>query len=126
MIPTYKTPVLVTGTMTPSGTQNVNVTSPNPLPVSGTFAPEKSFNASTAAVTVTTASTVLLGTNAARKGVIIQTVNPIFVLLDGNATTVLYTYEMPKKAVVEIENYCGPITACTASGSTTVLVTQKL
>ena len=128
MITNYKTPVLVDGTVTtiPSGVQDVNVTSPDPLPVSGTITPEKSFNASTIAITVTTATTALLGTNANRKGLIIQTVNPIFVLLDGNATTSLYSYEMPKKAVVEIENYCGPITACTPSGNTTVLVTEKI
>jgi hypothetical protein len=135
MIPTYVTPVLVTGTVTTipgSGTQNVNIVSPavldvnlvtpNPVPVTL----DKAFTASTTAVTVTTASTVLFTTNAARKGIIIQTVQPIFVLLDGSATTSLYSYEVPKKGVVEIENYCGSVTACTASGSTTVLVTEKL
>jgi hypothetical protein len=128
MITNYKTPVLVDGTVTtiPSGTQDVNVLSPDPLPVSGTFAPEKALTATTVPIVVTAATTVLLGTNANRRGLIIQTNNPIFVLLDGNATTTLYSYEMPKKAVVEIENYCGPITACTPSGSTTVLVTEKL
>lgn len=29
-----KTPILVTGTFTPGGTQDVNIVSPNPLPVS--------------------------------------------------------------------------------------------
>lgn len=29
-----KTPILVTGSFTPSGTQNVSIVSPNPLPVS--------------------------------------------------------------------------------------------
>lgn len=109
MITNYKTPVLVDGTVTtiPSGTQDVNVLSPDPLPVS----PEKAFTATTVPIVVTAATTVLLGTNANRRGLIIQTNNPIFVLLDGNATTTLYSYEMPKKVVVEIENYCGPITA---------------
>lgn len=106
MITNYKTPVLVDGTVTtiPSGTQDVNVLSPDPLPVTGTFAPEKAFTATTVPIVVTAATTVLLGTNVNRRGLIIQTNNPIFVLLDGNATTTLYSYEMPKKAVVEIEN----------------------
>lgn len=33
MLPQFKTPILVTGTFTPSGTQDVNIVGPNPLPV---------------------------------------------------------------------------------------------
>jgi hypothetical protein len=128
MITNYKTPVLVDGTVTtiPSGVQDVNVTSPDPLPVSGTIAPEKSFNATTTPITVTTVSISLLGTNANRKGLVIQTNGPIFVRLDGTASTSVYSYELTTKAVLEIENYCGPVTAIKNTGSTTVLVTEKI
>jgi len=128
MITNYKTPVLVTGTLTtvPSGTQDVNVVSPDPLPVTGTFTPLQSFNATTTPITVTTVSTSLLGTNASRKGLVIQTNGPIFVRLDGIASTSIYSYELSNKAVLEIENYCGPVTAVKNTGSTVVLVTEKI
>jgi len=128
MIPTYVTPVLVTGTVTsiPSGTYDVNIVSPDPLPVTGTFSQEKSFTATTVAKTVTTVSTSLVLTNAFRKGLVIQATDPIFVRLDGAVSLALYSYELPKKATLEIENYCGPVTAIKATGSTTVYVTEKI
>lgn len=126
MIPTYLTPVLVTGTVTtiPSGTQDVNVVSPDPLPVIGTISPSPAFNASTTSVTVTLVATSLIGTNAARKGLLIQTNDPIFIRLDGVASLAVYSIEMPKKSLYEIENYCGPVSAIKASSSTVVLVTE--
>jgi len=126
MIPTYLTPVLVTGTVTtiPSGTQNVNITSPNPLPVTGTITPAPAFNATATPITVTSVSTSLVSVNATRKGLLIQTNDPIFIRLDGTVSLVTYSVEMPKKALFEIENYCGPVTAIKATGSTVVLVTE--
>lgn len=127
MIPSYVTPVLVTGTFSPipGSIFDVNVISPDPLPVIGTFTFVPSITATTVSILVTTSVTVLLGTNLLRKGLVIQTVDPIFVRLDGSASTSLYSYEVPKKGVLEIENYCGPVTAIKASGSTAVLVTEK-
>ena len=126
MIPTYLTPVLVTGTVTtvPSGTQDVNIVSSITIPVSGTFTSAPAFNATTTSVTVTTAAISLIGTNALRKGLLIQTNDPIFIRLDGVASLAVYSIEMPKKSLYEIENYCGPVSAIKASSSTVVLVTE--
>lgn len=126
MIPTYITPLPVTGSITviPSGTQNVNVISPNPLPIVGTITPAPAFNATTIAVTVTTVASTLVSTNASRKKLLIQTNEPIFIRLDGVASVTVYSVEMPKKSLYEIESYCGPVTAIKATGSTSVVVTE--
>jgi hypothetical protein len=127
MIPTYVTPVLVTGTVTsvPSGTQNVNVTGPNPLPVTGTIAPAPAFNATTTPITVTPVAISIAGINAVRKNLLIQTNDPILIRLDGVVTLGTYSVEMPKKALYEIANYCGPVTAIkVTAGSTIVTITE--
>lgn len=69
MIPTYLTPVLVTGTVTtiPSGTQDVNIVSPDPLPI---------INASVAISTITrvnsaVTSHLLVAANLSRKGLLL-------------------------------------------------------
>lgn len=84
-----------------------------------------SFFATTVAITVTTSSTSLLPTNASRKGFVVQATNPILVRLNGSVSPALYTYDLAKRATLEVENYCGTVTACTATGSTTVYVTEK-
>jgi hypothetical protein len=127
MIPTYLTPLPVTGSITiiPSGTQDVNVVSPNPLPVIGTISPAPAFNATTTPITVTTVAIPLVGTNASRKNLLIQTNDPIFIRLDGTVSLVTYSVEMPKKSLYEIANYCGPVTAIKATaGSTAVIITE--
>lgn len=91
-----------------------------PLPITST-------TATVLAETVTTTPTLLLGTNLNRKGLAIQNTNQItFIKLDSTVSTALYSYELPKKGILEIENYCGPVTAVTASGSTIVMVTEKV
>lgn len=88
---------------------------------------EKSFSANVTAITVTTSPTVLLGTNASRKGFAVQNQDSVtFIKLDSTVTLGLYSYELPRKGILEIENYCGPVTAITSSGSTTVMVTEKV
>ena len=95
--------------------------------VTGSFTPATSSTATTIAETVTTASTVLLGTNANRKGFAIQNTNQIvFIKLDSTVALNLYSYELPKKGILEIENYSGPVSAITASGTVIVMVTEKV
>ena len=127
MIPQFITPLPVTGTLTiiPSGTQNVNIVSPNPLPVTGTIAPAPAFNATTTPITVSNTAISIAGINAARKNLLIQTNDPILIRIDGTVTLATYSVEMPKKALFELINYCGPVTAIkTTAGSTVVIITE--
>lgn len=90
-----------------------------------TFA--QSFTATTTAISVGTSPTVLLSTNANRKGFAVQNTDKVvFIKLDSTVSTGLYSYELPKKGILEIENYCGPVTAVTASGTVNVMVTEKV
>lgn len=101
----------------------------SPWPVTGTFTfvPTPSTTAIVTAVTVTTSPTVLLVSSLLRKGFAVQnTTDIIFVKLDSTAATNLYSYELPKKGILEIENYCGPVTAVSPSGSIVVFVTEKV
>jgi hypothetical protein len=120
-----------------SGSLNVNITGggsgggvvdqglPGLLPWSVVFA--QSFTATTTAISVGTSPTVLLITNANRKGFAVQNTDKVvFIKLDSTITTGLYSYELPKKGILEIENYCGPVTAITASGTVNVMVTEKV
>jgi hypothetical protein len=88
---------------------------------------DQSFMATVVAEAIGTSPVLLLGTNVARKGFAIQATNQtVFVKLDTTVTTGLYSYELPKKGILEVENYCGPVAAVAASGSTTVMVTEKV
>lgn len=98
-----------------------------PWPVTGSLTIDKSLSAITTAVTVTTSPTALLGMNLNRVGLAIQnTTNIVFIKLDSTVTTGLYSYELPKKGILEIEGYCGPVTAVSPLGSVVVMVTEKL
>ena len=93
----------------------------------GTVNIEKSTTATVVAETVDTTPILLLGTNLNRQGFAVQATNSIvYVKLDVTCSTALYSYELPKKGILEIENYCGPVAAVTASGSTVVMVTEKV
>src|SRR5665213_736680 len=95
--------------------------------VTGTFSFAPSTVATTVADVVGTSSVLLLGTNLNRKGFAIQNTNQIvFIKLDSTAALDLYSYELPKKGILEIENYCGPVSAITSSGTVTVMVTEKV
>lgn len=84
-----------------------------------------STTATTTAVTVTTTPTLLLAPNMSRKGFIVQcTTGVVFVKFDTTVSTSLYGYELPRKAILEKDNYNGAVAAVTASGSTTVYVTE--
>lgn len=86
-----------------------------------------SLTATVTAVSVGTSSTSLLSTNTNRKGFAIQnTTDTVFIKLGTSATTALYSYELPKKGILEVENYRGPVTAVSGTGSIIVMVTDKV
>lgn len=95
------------------------------IPTGITIVPSKSAHAATTAVLVSQASVVLLPANSARNGLIVQTMDPVLVRLDGSASSALYSYAVPRNSVLELENYSGSVEACTLSGTTTVFVTEK-
>lgn len=67
-----KTPIRVTGTFTPSGTQDVNVVSPNPLPVTGTLVITEGVVSVSVVTRVASAVTsqLLVAANPLRKGLL--------------------------------------------------------
>jgi hypothetical protein len=90
-----------------------------------TFSP--STTATTVAEAIGTSPVLVLGTNLSRKGFAIQNTNQVtYVKLDSTVSTALYSYELPKKGILEVENYCGPVAVVTASGSTIIMVTEKV
>ena len=91
------------------------------------FLAEHSTYATVTADPIGTTSVLLLGSNPDRKGFAVQATNQIvFVKLDSVSSTALYSYELPRKGILEVENYCGPVAAVTASGSTIAMVTEKV
>lgn len=96
-----------------------------PWVVSGSVTIPLATTATTTAVTVTTSPTPLLAANMSRKGFVVQTTASIvFVKFDTTVSTSLYGYELPRKAILEKDNYNGAVTAVVASGTTTVYVTE--
>lgn len=89
---------------------------------------QKATNAIVTAVSVTTSSTTLLNSNLARKSFIIQNSGsvPVFITLDSASSTALYSVYLPSRGTYEDGGYSGAITAVTASGSITVMVTEKV
>lgn len=99
------------------------------VPVSGlvTTKPVPSTTATVTLITVTTTPTVLLPLNSTRKGFILQNQDQVtFIKFDTTSSVSLYTYELPRKGILEKDSYVGPVTAVTASGSTSVLVTELI
>ena len=105
------TPIRVIGTLAPSGVQDVQIIGSNSAVIT--------------VVPLTTASTLLLLENPLRKGWIIQADVPIFLSLTDTASSSVYSYDLPRKAVVEIDWYSGPVAACTVSGTGSARVTEK-
>lgn len=96
-----------------------------PWIVSGSVTIPLATTATTTAVVVTTSPTVILAANLSRKGFIVQnTTGVVFVKFDSTVSTALYGYELPRKAILEKDNYSGDVAAVTASGSVTVYVTE--
>lgn len=89
---------------------------------------QKALTATITAIVVTTTPTLLLGSSLSRQSFIIQntSTSPIFITLDSTSSTTLYSVYLPSRGIYEDGGYCGPITAVTASGSITVMVTEKL
>jgi|ERR1019366_2483169 hypothetical protein len=127
-------PVTVTGTVSLASGPTIDIgvvdqgaPGVQPWPVSGSFVFAPSTTATTTAEAISTSPVLLLGTNLNRKGFAVQaTDSVIYVKLDSTVSIALYSYELPRKGILEIENYCGPVAAVTASGSTIAMVTEKV
>ena len=88
---------------------------------------QTSRTAFTTAVVVGTTPVVLLATHVERTGFAIQNTDQVvYIKLDSTCSTDLYSYELPKKGILEVEGYLGPVSAVTASGTVTIMVTQKV
>lgn len=83
---TYKTPLPVTGTFTPSGTQDVNVVSPNPLPVSESNV-DKNFG--TWSYYSGTAGTVVVGAGLRVLGIAAHSSAGGFLTINGGSAVVI-------------------------------------
>lgn len=126
--------VTITSPPTP-GTQDVSIVSSielevkndvgNPLSIEGTVSIEPATTATVTMVTVSTSPTLLLGANALRKGFAVQNQQQVvFVKFDVTASTSLYSYELPRRGILEKDNYTGPVTAVVSTGTVDVMVTE--
>lgn len=128
MIPTYLTPVLVTGTVTtiPSGTQNVYITGPSPLPVTGI--------ADTAAIAVvtrvasSTSNHMLVAANPLRKGLLFYNDSTAYqyVKLGTVASGLDFTVRLVPQVFYEVAQpiYLGQIDAISSSSNGAVQITE--
>ncbi len=98
------------------GSLNVNVTN--------STGSEKSTDAVGTEEEVFQVKTALLALNTSRKGVIINTDSvPVDIWL-GN--TSVPTYRLTPRSILEVDNFIGPVFGSVDSGSSTILVTEKI
>lgn len=126
----FKSPLLVTGTFTPSGTQDVNVVSPNPLPVSGTLTitPTQVLTSVVSRVASSISSQTLVSVNADRKGLIFyndSTINQ-YIKFGITATTVDFTVILTSHMIYEVQTpvYDGRIDFISSSATGAIQVTE--
>jgi hypothetical protein len=109
-----------------SGIWNVNLAAEPTIDI-GEVSIVPSTTATVVAETISTSPVLLLGTNLTRKGLAVQATDSVlYIKLDSTVSTALYSYRLPREGILEIENYCGPIAAVTASGSTIAMMTEKV
>ncbi len=98
------------------GSLNVNVTN--------SAGSEKATDAIGTEEEVFQVKTALLAPNVARKGFVIDTnIIPVYIWL-GN--TGVPTYRLTPRSILEVENFVGPVFGSVDSGSTIILVTEKI
>jgi len=87
-----------------------------------------SIDANVTSVVVGTSSTLLLGSNLNRRGIIIQCKDsPLYVILGSTAaSTVVYSYYVLKLNTLEINDFFGAVSAVVPSSSASVQVTEKI
>lgn len=118
-----KTPIRVTGTFTPSGTQDVNIISPIPLEVI-----VKSTTSTVTRVASSTTNIVLVAANASREGLLLYN--------DGNATQTIkfgttatatdFSIRLTPRMTYEMGNpiYVGQIDVISSSTNGAIQVTE--
>lgn len=121
-----KTPIRVTGTFTPSGTQDVNIVSPIPVPVDLTIDVATTSTVTRVASSVT--SIVLVAANANRKGLMLYNDGSAtqYVKFGTTATTTDFTVVLTRKAFYEMSFplYVGRIDVISSSTDGAIQVTE--
>ena len=98
------------------GSLNVNVTN--------STGSEKATDAIGTEEEVFQVKTALLAPNLSRKGFVIDTdIIPVYIWL-GN--TAVPTYRLTPRSILEVENFVGPVFGSVDSGSSVILVTEKI
>jgi len=111
-------------------TDGVNVigTPAHPVNVTGSFTDNPATDANVTSVTVTTSSTVLIGPNPLRKGLVFQSKDsPVYYILGSTpATTSVYSYYVLKLNALEVNDFFGTVSAVVATGTASIQVTEKI
>lgn len=125
-----KTPIRVTGTFTPSGVQDVNVVSPNPLPVSGTLVIVEG-TVTTSVVTRVPSSTsnqVLVAANPLRQGLYFYNYGTAeqFIKFGTTASTLDFSVRLTGNSFYEVSQpiYVGQIDVISSSTNGAIQVTE--
>lgn len=128
--PIYKTPILVTGSLTPTGTQNVNVISPNPLPVTGTLVITEGVVATSVVTRVLSSITsqTLVTMNTARQGLLLYNDSTAtqYVKFGPTATNTDFTVILVPKVFYEVAQpiFIGQIDVISSSTNGAIQVTE--
>jgi hypothetical protein len=118
-----KTPIRVTGTFTPSGTQDVNIISPIPLEVIS-----KAVTSTVTRVNSSTSSIILLAANTVREGLILYNHSTAtqYVKFGTTATATDFTLVLTPRMTYEMPNpiYVGRIDVISSSTNGAIQVTE--
>lgn len=125
-----KTPIRVTGTFTPSGIQDVNVVSPNPLPVTGTLVITEGV-VSVSVVTRVSSSTsnqTLVASNPDRQGLLFYNDSTAqqYIKFGATASTTDFTVVLVPKVFYEVAQpiFVGQIDVISSSTNGAIQVTE--
>lgn len=118
------TPIRVTGTLTPSGTQDVEIVAPIPLPTTEAGA----VTSVVTRVASATSSHVLIAANAARRGLLFYNDSTAdqYIKLGTVASTTDFTVVLTRKAFYEVDSpvYLGQIDVISSSTNGAIQVTE--
>lgn len=121
-----KTPIRVTGTFTPSGTQDVNIVSPIPVPVDLTI--DVATTSTVTRVSSSLTNVVLVAANSNRKGLMLYNDSTAdqYVKFGITATTTDFTVILTRKAFYEMSFplYVGQIDVISSSTNGAIQVTE--
>ena len=118
----FKSPILVTGTLTPSGTQDVNIVSPIPVRTMHTAASSAITRIPSSITNVT-----LLSTNAFRKGLLIYNDSSAYqyVKLGVGASTTDFTVRLTPRMFYEVQPvWTGQVDVISSSAVGAIQVTE--